>query len=199
MLFANSPRLLPHASSSPARHSFSCFATSAPRAVEAQIGPRPLRRRPLAGCRLSRETIQVVLPVGWPWSPFLPAACQRLRPTFVGLVVLCDHPTPLVPWSCRPFVLHDYRPRSRGGGREVSPGKNAKLRTKPSPLPALVRRIWGFAESSQLTLRAASLTALRFRSIPYCTYELPSGAGGLHACRVSSAAQSPNRPRRTCP
>ena len=34
--------------------------------------PHPCRRGPLAGCRLTRETVQVALSLRFPWSPSLP-------------------------------------------------------------------------------------------------------------------------------
>src|SRR5690242_19625157 len=121
MPFSGFHASLPHPSSLPAGLFPSCSPTSAPRVDQARAVPRPLHRRPLSGCRLSRRTVQAASPVYWPWSPFLPAP-SRLRPAFAGLVVPCDHPTPLVPSPSRPFVLDGYR--FLGGGREVSPGKS---------------------------------------------------------------------------
>ena len=67
----------PPPSSSAAATLSSWSPTSAPRTAQARAGPCPLRRRPLAGCRLSRRTVAAVLPVHWPWSPSLPAATAR--------------------------------------------------------------------------------------------------------------------------
>src|SRR5581483_448480 len=47
-----------------------CFSTLAPHTGQrVRVGPSLCRERPLAGCRLSRETSLVGLPVRWPWSP----------------------------------------------------------------------------------------------------------------------------------
>ena len=82
--------------SSPAGVLRACSSTSAPPTGQRRVGPPPYRPRPLAGCRLSRETGPSGLPVCWPWSPSLPAGFPRLGPPFDGLLVLRDHPTPLV-------------------------------------------------------------------------------------------------------
>jgi hypothetical protein len=119
-LFSDFLPLPPPQSSCPARSSLPRSPTSAPRSAQTGVGPHPLGRRPLSGCRLSRKTIQAALPLRWPWSLSLPAF-QRLGPAFAGLPVLCDHPTPLVPSSSRPFVLDEYlcfhtrRPRGLPG------------------------------------------------------------------------------------
>jgi hypothetical protein len=119
-LFSDFLRLLPPPSSLLARSSLPRSPTSAPRSAQVRVGPHPLGRRPLSGCRLSRKTIRVALPLRWPWSLSLPAF-QRLGPAFADLPVLCNHPTPLVPSSSRPFVLDEYlcfhtrRPRGLPG------------------------------------------------------------------------------------
>ena len=126
----------------------SCPATSAPRSLQTLVSRHPLRRRPLSGCWLSRGTVRAVLPICWPWSPSLLALLRRLGPPFDGLPVLRDHPTSLVPSPSRPFVLDGYRLR---GGREISHGKNAELRTDPSPLRAPARWNSGSAAVGRLT------------------------------------------------
>ena len=163
----------------------SCSATSAPRAVQTRTGPYPFRRRPLAGCRLSRQTFQVGLPVRWPWSPSLPGAARRLGPPFDGLSVLRDHPTSLVPSPCRLSFFTATGSRSEA---ERSP----RVRTQnfvqiPSPLLVLLRRISGFAVLRQLT-QETRLTALRFRSVPHCTSGFHRRPLAVAATRVSRDA-----------
>ena len=120
-----------------------------------------LRPRPLAGCRLSRETGPAVLPVHWPWSPSLPAAVPRLGPPFDGLPVLRDHPTPLVSSSSRLWFLDDYRPSAEA---ERPPRvRTQNFMPTPSPIRPSARRILGFAAVGQLTrgfgrLNGASLS-----------------------------------------
>jgi hypothetical protein len=153
--------------------------------------PHPLRRRPLAGCRLSRETVQAVLPVGWPWSPSLPAATLRLGPAFAGLPVLRNHPTPLVPLPCRPFVLHSYRRDFRDGGREVSPGKNAESRADAVAFTHAARRILGFTAIGQLTPR--TYASRRFTSVRFGTAPRASTTRSLAGPR-RRLSSSPRRP-----
>ena len=138
------------------------FSTSAPHTGQrVRVGPSLRRERPLAGCRLSRETDSVGLPVHWPWSPSLPARGARLRPPFDGLPVLRDHPTPLVSSPSRLSFLDDYR--LHGGSREVSSGKNTELRTDAVAYTPACPTDMGFAAVGQLTrrlgrLRGASLS-----------------------------------------
>ena len=138
------------------------FPTSAPHTGQrVRVGPSLRRERPLAGCRLSRETDPVGLPVHWPWSPSLPARGERLGPPFDGLPVLRDHPTPLVSSPSRLSFLDGYR--LRGGSREVSSGKNTELRTDAVAYTPACPTDMGFAAVGQLTrrlgrLRGASLS-----------------------------------------
>ena len=148
-----------------------CVSTSAPHTGQrVRVGPSLRRERPLAGCRLSRETGSVGLLVHWPWSPFLPARGERLGPPFDGLPVLRDHPTPLVSWPSRLSFRDGYRLAAEA---ERSP----RVRTQnfvptPSPIRPPVRRRWASL------LRASSPTgwdasaALRFRSVRYCIVRL---------------------------
>src|SRR5205814_789146 len=105
-----------------------------------RVGPSLYRERPLAGCRLSRETILVGLPVRWPWSPSLPACCARVGPPFDGLPVLRDHPIPLVSSSSRRWFLDDYR-APRAASRPRLP--------RPAPVKS-----WQSAASAELALAA---------------------------------------------
>jgi hypothetical protein len=78
------------------------------------------------------------------------------------------------------FSVITARGFHRCGGREASPGKNAELRVKPSPIRLAPRRISGFADGRQLNPGARRLTALHFRSIPHSTLDfhrtLPRGS-----------------------
>jgi len=175
----------PPPSSSPAGTVPSCSPTSAPRSSQARADPCPLRRRPLSGCRLSRRTVRAVSPVHWPWSPSLPVGPRRLGPPFGGLPVQRDHPTPLVPSSSRPFVLDDYRLRFRRGGREVSPGKNAELRTDSVATTRDPRRILGFAAPGRLTPGRNALRHFafaRFGAAPETSTRRPFA--GIAACEA---------------
>ena len=88
-----------------------------------------------------------------------PPRSVRLRPPFDGLPVLRDHPTPLVPSPLCPFVLVVTAYAARGGGREVSPGKNAELHANPVACTCPARRNLGFAAACRLTPRLARLVS----------------------------------------
>src|SRR3954470_12121788 len=133
-------RSSPPPSSSLAGRSGWCLPTSAPVVALGRLGPPLHSGRPLAGFRLSRETVPVDLPCHWPWSPSLPAGSPRLGPPFGGLPGRCDHPTPLVSSSPRPFVLGDFRPWA---GAE----RSLQVRTQsfvPTPSPIRPARADGF-------------------------------------------------------
>ena len=140
----------PPPSSSPAGSLQACFSTSAPHTGQrVRVGPSLCRERPLAGCRLSRETGLVGLPVHWPWSPSLAAGCARVGPPFDGLPVLRDHPTPLVSSSSCRWFLDDYR--ASRGSREVSSGKHTELRTDAVAYTPACPTDMGFTAVGQLT------------------------------------------------
>jgi hypothetical protein len=140
----------PPPSSSPAGCLRACFSTLAPPAGQrVRVGPSLCRERPLAGCRLSRETGLVGLPVRWPWSPSLSAGCAQMGPPFDGLPVLRDHPTPLVSSSSRRWFLDDYR--ASRGSREVSSGKHSELRTDAVAYTPACPTDMGFTAVGQLT------------------------------------------------
>jgi hypothetical protein len=82
---------------------------------------------PLSGCRLSRKTVQVVLPVHWPWLPSLPTPEERLEPPFGSLAVLRSHPTVLVPWPSRLHVLEGCRWRP-GAATEAESAPQVRTR-----------------------------------------------------------------------
>ena len=148
-----------------------CVSTSAPHTGQrVRVGPSLRRERPLAGCRLSRETGSVGLLVYWPWSPSLPARGERLRPPFDGLPVLRDHPTPLVSWPSRLSFRDGYRLVAEA---ERSP----RVRTQnfvptPSPIRPPVRRIWASLPLASSPAGWDASAALRFRSVRYCIVRL---------------------------
>jgi hypothetical protein len=127
------------------------------------------RERPLAGCRLSRETDAVGLPVRWPWSPSLPAPDARVGPPFDGRAVLRDHPTPLVSSPSRLSFRVGYRLR---GSREASSGKHTELRTDAVAYTPVCPTDIGFAAVGQLTAGSDASAALRVRSVRYCIVRL---------------------------
>jgi hypothetical protein len=147
------------------------FSTSAPHTgLGVRVGPAQSRERPLAGCRLSRETDSVGLPVHWPWSPSLPARGERLGPPFDGLPVLRDHLTPLVSSPSRLSVLDGYRPQAEA---ERSPRVSAQnFVPTPSPIRPPARRIWASLPLASSPAGSDASAALRFRSVRYCISRL---------------------------
>ncbi len=175
----------PPPSSSPAWLFSSCSSTSAPRAV-AGCGSAPVRSAvvPLRAVGCLDGQFKLSLPVGWPWSPSLPvvASCgwDRLSTAFryYATIRLLS--------SLRHLVLSSSTTTARvrlGGGREVSPGKNAELRPNTVASTHARRRISGFAADRPAHPRAMRLTALRFRSVPGSTFgfhqTLPRGLAWL--------------------
>ena len=167
--------------------------------AEGRVGPSLSRERPLAGCRLSRETGPVGLLVHWPWSPSLPARDEQLGPSFDGLPVLRDHPTPLVSSPSRRWFLDGYRLSAEA---ERSP----RVRTQnfvptPSPIRPPARRIWASLPLASSPAGVDASAALRFRSVRYCIIRLlpdaPSRdlhlANALVSLMVGFLRQDPKR------
>jgi len=157
--------------SSPAGCLRAWFSTSAPHTGQrVRVGPSLCRERPLAGCRLSRETNPVGLRVRWPWSPSLPAWCARMGPPFDGLPVLRDHPTPLVSSPSRRWFLDGYRLSAEA---ERSPRVSTQnFVPTPSPIRPPARRIWASLPWASSPAGVDASAALRFRSVRYCIIRL---------------------------
>src|SRR5712691_6023483 len=158
------PRSPPPPSSSLAGSLRVWFSTSAPYTGHGvRVGPSVHRERPLAGCRLSRETGPVGLRVHWPWSPSLPAHGERLGPPFDGLLVLRDHPTPLVSWPSRLSFRDGYRLAAEA---ERSPRVSTQnFVPTPSPIRPPARRIWASLPLASSPAGWDASAALRFRSV----------------------------------
>lgn len=153
-----------------------CLPTLAPHVASWRVGPSELRRRPLAGWRLSRQTVLAGLPLGWPWSLSLPAS-RRLGPAFAGLPVLCDHPTPLVSSSSRPFVLDEFRSRCLAAGAERPPRvRTQNFTPTPSPLRGPPDGYWASllpASSPSGTHALRRFIRIRFGAAPLDFHRTP--------------------------
>lgn len=127
-----------------------------------------LASAPRAGCRLSQGAGPVALLFLSPWPPSLPASL-RFGSAFADLPVLRSHPTSLDPSSSRLSSLMSTVSAFTHGDREISPGKNAKLHPKPSPIRTPPDGYWASLQAASSTPRSCASSALHLCSVPSCT------------------------------
>ena len=179
----------------------SCSSTSAPRASQARVGPVRCRRRPLAGCRLSRRTVS-----SCPASSLAVVAFPPRGLRAVGTAFRRPSGTTRPSDSSRPFVISFFRPRRLPPVRAEAE-RSPRVRTQnfvptPSPLRAPADGYWASLPMASSPPGRTPLTALRFRSVRYCTLGFhqtpPRGwrrANALVSLVLGSLRQGP---KRTC-